>query len=210
MKPRLKALNGGEEHWLHHSTSASCGEVAACLVRVPTAVVTQRMQIGIYKTFPEACTKIFAESGLSTFYIGYWTTVAREIPFSFIQFPIYEGLKKAIAYGQGAETTPSQGAFCGSFAGAIASAATCPLDVVKTRMMLGAKTQSGEAYVGTMNSLLTIYREEGGLALFSGLGPRVGWITVGGFVFFGAYEKAQEVLWKTKGWGEKPKKSFAA
>jgi hypothetical protein len=23
-----------------------------------------------------------------------WTTVAREIPFSFIQFPMYEGLKK--------------------------------------------------------------------------------------------------------------------
>ena len=143
MKPRLKEMNGGKEHWLHHSCSASCGEVAACLVRVPTAVVTQRMQVGQYKTFPEAVTKIFAESGVSTFFIGYWTTVAREIPFSFIQFPIYEGLKKVIGFTQGYETTPTQGAFCGSFAGAIASAATCPLDVVKTRMMLGSKTKAG-------------------------------------------------------------------
>lgn len=204
MKPRLKEMNGGKEHWLHHSMSASTGEVAACLVRVPTAVVTQRMQVGQYKTFPEAVGKIFAESGVSTFFIGYWTTVAREIPFSFIQFPIYEGLKKVIAYAQSAETTPTQGAMCGSFAGAIASAATCPLDVVKTRMMLGAKTKSGELYVGTVNSLTTIYREEGARALFSGLGPRVGWITLGGFVFFGAYEKAQEVLWKTGRWGKKP------
>ena len=85
-------------------------------------------------------------------------------------------------------------------------AVRCPLDVVKTRMMLGAKTASGEAYVGTLNSLQTIYREEGGAALFSGLGPRVGWITIGGFVFFGAYEKAQEVLWETGGWGAKPTK----
>ena len=46
---------------------------------------------------------------------------------------------------------------------------------------------------------------QGTLALFSGLGPRVGWITIGGFVFFGAYEKAQELLWKTGGWGVKPK-----
>ena len=203
MKARFQQMNGGKEHWLHHSFSASCGEVAACLVRVPTAVVTQRMQVGQYKTFPEAVTKIFAESGVSTFFIGFGTTVAREIPFSFIQFPIYEGLKKAWAFAQSAETTPTQGASCGSFAGAIAAAATCPLDVVKTRMMLGAKTKAGEAYVGTVNSLMTIYREEGGMALFSGLGPRVGWITLGGFVFFGAYEKAQEVLWKTGRWGAK-------
>ena len=26
----------------------------------------------------------------------------------------------------------------------------------------------------------------------------------GGFVFFGAYEKAQELLWKTGSWGKKP------
>ena len=45
MKPRLQALNGGKEHPLQHSFAASCGEVAACLVRVPTAVVTQRMQV---------------------------------------------------------------------------------------------------------------------------------------------------------------------
>ena len=143
MKPTLRAMNGGNEHWLPHSFSASCGEVAACVVRVPTAVVTQRMQVGQYKTFPEAVTKIFAESGVSTFFIGYWTTVAREIPFSFIQFPIYEGLKKMIAYAQAKETSPTQGALCGSFAGAVAAAATCPLDVVKTRMMLGSKTKSG-------------------------------------------------------------------
>ena len=266
IKPRLKALNGGNEHWLHHSCAASCGEVAACLVRVPTAVVTQRMQVGQYKTFPEAVSKIFAEAGVSTFFIGYWTTVAREIPFSFIQFPMYEGLKKIWSFAQSKETSPTQGAICGSFSGAVAAAATCPLDVVKTRMMLGSKTQAGthpqaphkrqtspqassralttshylvrthtpittttrirpsahtliititrirpyagELYVGTFNSLTTIAKEEGWSALFSGLGPRVGWITLGGFVFFGAYEKAQEMLWKTGTWGAKPEKKF--
>ena len=29
---------------------------------------------------------------------------------------------------------------------------------------------------------------------FSGVGPRVTWISIGGFVFFGAYEKAKDVL----------------
>ena len=29
---------------------------------------------------------------------------------------------------------------------------------------------------------------------FSGVGPGVTWISIGGFVFFGAYEKAKQVL----------------
>ena len=53
-----------------------------------------------------------------------------------------------------------------------------------------------------------IAAEEGVAGLFKGIGPRVGWITLGGFVFFGAYEKAQELLWKTGSWGVKPQKSF--
>jgi len=203
MKPRLAQLNGGQEHPLHHSTAASFGEVAACLVRVPTAVVTQNMQVGKYDSFMQAVKAIFAEGGLAAFYTGYWTTVAREIPFSFIQFPMYEGLKKLWISAQGHDTTPMQGAACGSLSGAVAGAATCPLDVVKTRMMLGAKTKAGVPYVGTINSLRTIAAEEGALALFSGIGPRVGWITVGGFVFFGAYEKAMSLLWATGAWGRK-------
>tara|TARA_B110001452_G_C15170329_1_gene406779 strand:- start:132 stop:1025 length:894 start_codon:yes stop_codon:yes gene_type:complete len=205
MKPVLKKMNGGEEKWWQASAASSCGEVAACLVRVPTSIVTQRMQVGQYASFGEAVSKIAAsEGGLMTFYTGYWTTVAREIPFSFIQFPMYEGMKKFLRMAQGSDTTPAQGATCGSIAGAIASAVTTPLDVIKTRLMLGNPSHiSGEAYVGTIQTAKLMVAEEGAMALFKGIGPRVGWITAGGYVFFGAYEKAQEVLWKTNAWGDK-------
>ena len=42
-------------------------------------------QVGQYQSYPQAMKAIYAEAGLLTFYTGYWTTVAREIPFSFIQ-----------------------------------------------------------------------------------------------------------------------------
>ena len=234
MKPVLKRINAGQEHPIQHSCAASCGEVAACLVRVPTAVVTQRMQVGQYASFNEAVVKIAAENGVMTFYTGYWTTVAREIPFSFIQFPMYEGLKKFWRMAQGSDTTAAQGAACGSLAGAISSAVTTPLDVAKTRMMIGAKTAGGQ-----------LYSELGGTPLARGLPRnsarnsaqfltprtpvlggwghaqgdrggggrrrplqghrlRVGWITLGGYIFFGAYEKSMELLWKSGGWGAKP------
>ena len=74
-------------------------------------------------------------------------------------------------------------------------------------MMLGRKTKEGELYsgLGTLRSLRTIVAEDGAGALFAGVVPRFGWITIGGFVFFGAYEKAQELLWKSGAWGAKPK-----
>lgn len=203
-KPALKQLNNGKEHWLQHSVASSVGEVGACLVRVPTSVVTQRMQVGQYQSFGEAVAKIAAEpGGLWTFYTGYWTTVAREIPFSFIQFPLYEGMKKMWRLAQGSDTSPAQGAACGSAAGAIASAVTTPLDVIKTRLMLGQKSAGGQAYTSTLQTGQLIVAEEGGLALFRGIGPRVGWITLGGYIFFGAYEKAQELLWRSGAWGDK-------
>mmetsp|Transcript_30086 Transcript_30086/g.85871 ORF Transcript_30086/g.85871 Transcript_30086/m.85871 type:complete len:276 (+) Transcript_30086:56-883(+) len=199
MKKVIKSSAGDKEHWTQHSAASACGEVAACLVRVPTAVVTQNMQVGHYNSFSEAVTTTLKHSGVRGFYAGYGTTVFREIPFAFIQFPIYESFKKTWAGYQGAETTPVQGALCGSVAGAIAGGLTTPLDVAKTRIML-EKHSDVKKYTGTVTTLRTIAAEEGALALFKGIEPRVMWITIGGFIFFGAYEQATALLWRTKMW----------
>jgi hypothetical protein len=55
------------------------------------------------------------------------TTVMREIPFSAIQFPLYEGLKRKWGEQQGAPVNSLQAGLCGSFAGSIAAAVTTPL-----------------------------------------------------------------------------------
>jgi len=203
MKQVIKSNSGGKEHWTHHALASSCGEVAACLFRVPTAVVTQNMQVGAYDSFTQAVSTTYGRGGFGGFYVGYTTTVMREIPFAFIQFPLYEGLKKGWAGLQGEATSPNQGATCGSIAGAIASGITTPLDVAKTRIML-EKPAEGQAkqYTGTVQTLQVIFKAEGIPGLFKGLVPRVGWITAGGFIFFGAYEWAQAGLWKTGMWGK--------
>ena len=74
-----------------------------------------------------------------------------------------------------------KGALAGGICCSVTHGALTPVDVVKTRMMLAAKTMSGDPFAGrgALRSLPTIVQEEGALALFSGLGPRVGWITAG-------------------------------
>lgn len=199
-KAMWRQASGGRDHWLGHSFAASIGEVGASVVRVPTMIITQRMQVGQYKRLSEAIRSISAERGIRSFYVGFWTTVAREIPFSLIQFPLYERLKQIMAKWQGEPTSAFQGAACGSAAGAVAAAITTPLDLVKTRMMLERDLQGPQVYRSTVGSLKRIAYEEGVPALFRGLGLRVSWITAGGFIFFGAYEKSLEALRSTGYW----------
>lgn len=51
--------------------------------------------------------------------------------------------------------------------------------------------------MNAITMLRKIHREEGVGRLFSGLAPRVFWISIGGFVFFGSYETAKGVIHST-------------
>ena len=42
---------------------------------------------------------------------------------------------------------------------------------------------------------MTIYQKEGMKALFAGVLPRTAFISLGGAIFFGAFEKARHMYW---------------
>lgn len=127
-------------------------------------------------------------------YRGYIITLFREIPFAAIQFPLYEKLKRSWADSLDVlQVNPVQAAACGSSSGAFAAAVTTPLDVLKTRLMLGAD-KHGVRYKNVGDVFRRTLSEEGYVALFSGVQPRVLWISIGGFVFFGAYEGFKTVV----------------
>ena len=75
----------------------------------------------------------------------------------------------------------------------MAAALTTPLDVAKTRIML-AKAGSEEARAGILGIWRTVAQESGVRGLFAGVTPRVTWISIGGAVFFGVYEKSKSLL----------------
>ena len=73
--------------------SATLGDCCACLVRVPTEVLKQRMQVGQSASIVEALRHAVRESPLGL-YRGFFAMISREIPFSGIQFPVYESVRK--------------------------------------------------------------------------------------------------------------------
>lgn len=187
---------------IDHMAAASLGEIAACAVRVPTEVIKQRAQAGHHGgSSLSSLTAILnqrATIGLTgiwrELYRGWGITVLREVPFTIIQFPIWESLKR---YGRrrqhldirrGEDVGVVESALYGSVAGAVAAGITTPLDVLKTRVMLSSqRTGLGEIVV-------SILRQHGVRPFFAGIGPRIAWISVGGAVFLGSYQWAVNML----------------
>eukprot|EP01060_Flectonema_neradi_P002831 TRINITY_DN11784_c0_g2_i1.p1 TRINITY_DN11784_c0_g2~~TRINITY_DN11784_c0_g2_i1.p1 ORF type:complete len:274 (+),score=47.11 TRINITY_DN11784_c0_g2_i1:45-866(+) len=183
-----------EHQAINHMTAACLGEVAACFVRVPTETIKQRLQAGMYGSMSKALVDITKNEGIGGLYSGYPITVAREIPFALIQFPLWELLKSKFAYDEAGNKNNLAASCCGATAGALAAGFTTPLDVAKTRIMLG-KDKNGVPYSPRiLETLIRIKRDEGARALLSGLIPRVKIIGMGGLIFFGAYEYMDSFL----------------
>ncbi|PJF17670.1 hypothetical protein PSACC_02521 [Paramicrosporidium saccamoebae] len=131
---------------------------------------------------------VYRHDGLLGFYRGFQATLQREIPFACLQFPLYEYLKRHWQVDKA-----WQAALCGSVAGGVTAALTTPLDVIKTRTMLSTRGELHQ-YRSPLDSIRMLWKEGGLRRIFAGVGPRTLWISVGGFIFFGAYEKSKQIL----------------
>ena len=174
-----------------HMVSAMAGEVAGWLVRVPAEVIKQRTQAGVIGVSGKSTSwanlqyllqNKSGEGVIRGLYRGWNTTIMREIPFTVIQFPLYEKLKLLWSTYDNAEISLFKGAINGSIAGGIAAAITTPLDVVKTRVML----HSDRVNVSTL--VKQMLAEEGMGVFWKGVGARTSWVSAGGAIFLGCYE----------------------
>lgn len=196
LKPYISSTLPTANPIVSHMIAAASGEIASCLVRVPTDTLKTKMQAGRgTETIASTIRLVMAEPGFfGGMYRGYGITLMREIPFALIQFPIYEWAKTEWSARQGSPVSPLQAAGCGSIGGAIAAALTTPLDVIRTRLLLG-RDKHGISYMGITDVFRRVRLEEGGYStFFSGIQPRILWISVGGFLFFGAYETYKLII----------------
>jgi solute carrier family 25 S-adenosylmethionine transporter 26 len=187
---------GGAAAPLVHMAAGSAGEAAGCLVRVPVEVVKQRAQAAQHPSSWASAAHVWrAHSGAAlvrALYRGGGVTLLREVPFTMVQFSLWESLRawhaRRFGAGGAAAGRPGDGipavasALYGSAAGAVAAVATTPLDVLKTRLMLAPER------VGALKMLRTVLRESGPRGLFAGVVPRTMWISIGGAVFLGSYQ----------------------
>ncbi|OLN88305.1 putative mitochondrial carrier C12B10.09 [Colletotrichum chlorophyti] len=152
-----------------HASASAIAEMASCVVLAPAEVIKQNAQMlrqqnygggpgGGRSTSLEALRQVTGSGAPRRLFSGYTALVARNLPFTAIQFPIFEHVRTAAwsarTGGRPAgeerglvETAVVTGGSAGA-AGAFAAFITTPSDVVKTRMMLSAGDDRSNASSG--------------------------------------------------------------
>ncbi|EXB72461.1 hypothetical protein L484_011463 [Morus notabilis] len=187
----------------------------ACATCYPIELARTRMQAfkvtdsgvkppGVWKTLLEILSDVKTtnngQNNLKSYRVlwtGMGAQLARDVPFSAICWSTLEPLRRKLLCLLGDETNVASvlvANFSSGFvAGSLAAAATCPLDVVKTRRQI-EKDPVRALKMTTTQTLKEVWRGGGMKGLFTGVGPRVGRVgpSVGIVVSF--YEVVKYVL----------------
>lgn len=147
----------------------------------------------------------------SQLYRGFIPTIIRDISFAAIQFVIYEYNKVHHVVLNLLEPAIKVHKPTASSIGSLSLRVHCGGNFCSHNNALGCAKDSNHAESftqGTLDSIAdlqekipnvfvlgtAILNKEGARSLLHGLTPRVAWMTIGGGIFFGAYEQAKSFL----------------
>ncbi|XP_055828899.1 mitochondrial carrier protein MTM1 isoform X2 [Solanum dulcamara] len=168
--------------------AGSLARSLACTSCYPIELAKTRMQAfkdmnkkpaGVWKTLFEVIANVRSTTVQSyrVLWTGLGAQLARDVPFSAICWSTLEPVRRRLLSQMGDEANAAGvlGAnfSAGFVAGSIAAAATCPLDVAKTRRQI-ERDPARALTMTTRRTLLEIWRDGGLKGLFTGVGPRVG------------------------------------
>jgi solute carrier family 25 S-adenosylmethionine transporter 26 len=202
-----------------HAIASSVAECVSCFILTPAEVLKQNAQMhgDPQRNASMRVLSHFRRRPLQL-WSGYGALVARNLPFTAMQFPLFEHLRETMVRWRklrlaaaGKQYKSETGdmveragitAISAGLAGSVAAIITTPIDVVKTRIMLAAgerddqrssaaarKSRPGMFSVGR-----DIYRQEGFMGLFKGGALRSGWTALGLGLYLSAYESGRLYL----------------
>ncbi|XP_071707057.1 mitochondrial carrier protein MTM1-like [Rutidosis leptorrhynchoides] len=166
--------------------AGSLSRSLACTTCYPIELARTRMQAfkdfntgkkapGVWRTLVDILSNVQSYRALWT---GLGAQLARDVPFSAICWSTLEPVRRrllSLVGGDEANAASVLGAnfSAGFVAGSLAAAATCPLDVAKTRRQI-EKDPARALRMTTRKTLMEVWRDGGMRGLFTGVGPRVG------------------------------------
>jgi len=166
--------------------SGALAAAGSSVIKVPLAVCIRSVQAGIYPNVISAATTIVAKAGPAGLFTGYLPTLLEDVPDMAFKFAAYESMRslhKKVLCKNGRIASPQEDFAMGAIAGAMAAAATTPLDVVKTNMMCAAASRP------TMAAATAAVLAQGGpKAFFAGVGTRAVSNGINSAVFFCFFE----------------------
>ncbi|XP_023329941.1 solute carrier family 25 member 40 isoform X2 [Eurytemora carolleeae] len=177
---RFNTVVQGEPVWVALASGGLARIWAVTLVN-PLELVRTKMQsqkMAFYQV--KSClSELIKQRGIQGLWSGYTATLLRDVPFSALYWPLYEGTKKLFEK----KMLLGHDAFLinflsGAAAGTVASTITLPFDVVKTTKQIElGETMIGGGSTGVIRTNSEIFRDilkqSGPRGLFAGLTPRI-------------------------------------
>ena len=167
--------------------------VACSLVRVPLSVAKSRVQLGLAPSAGAALRQAYATGGAAALYTGFGATLALDVAVAVVQFTALDAGRRHLDI--------KNSAALGFMASALSTACTEPVDVVRTRIMAqlrrgdGAKAKGTDFnYTSLADGLRKAAAEEGLVALYRGLLPRLLLKSVGGAIWYSTYVSCRAAL----------------
>ncbi|SMN19214.1 similar to Saccharomyces cerevisiae YMR166C Predicted transporter of the mitochondrial inner membrane [Maudiozyma saulgeensis] len=221
-----------------HLVSGFLGDFISSFVYVPSEVLKTRLQLQgkynnehffsgyNYRNLRDAAKTITKNEGVRALFYGYNATLARDLPFSALQFAFYEKFREA-AFSFDKKNANSESLtlpfeiLTGAAAGGLAGIITTPCDVVKTRLQTqrspsnlpdtptmthipvnntnnnNNKRQPVVLTDSIFKSFKAVYRTEGLIGLFSGVGPRFVWTSIQSSIMLLLYQMTLTQLRKS-------------
>lgn len=126
-----------------------------------------------YRSVVGCARSVFKSEGLSAFYVSYPTTLMMTVPFTAVQFSVYEYVKRVLNPKN--EYSPLSHMTAGGLAGAVAAGVTTPLDVAKTLLQTRGTSQDADIRNarGIVDAVKIIFRRDGLKGFARGLSPRM-------------------------------------
>ncbi|XP_034486130.1 mitochondrial 2-oxodicarboxylate carrier-like [Drosophila innubila] len=113
---------------------------------------------------------------------GLTATMGRSGAFNTIYFGFYHSVKKLVPESENSTWEFLRKVSIGFLAGTLACLFNIPFDVAKSRIQGPQPVPNEIKYFGTVNTMLTVYREEGFRALYKGLVPKIMRLGPGGAI----------------------------
>jgi solute carrier family 25 S-adenosylmethionine transporter 26 len=174
--------------------AGAAGAIGASIIKVPASVCIRGVQAGVHSNIFACAATTVQSNGIRGLFTGYFPTLIEDVPDMAVKFAAYETLRQMHAQLMNKDRDDSSSIdnlIMGGLAGAAAAAATTPLDVMKTRMMVSAGTKP----VSAIGACRQVVLNSGKRGLFTGWWPRTASNFINSGIFFVFFEALRSTFW---------------
>mmetsp|Transcript_27245 Transcript_27245/g.69254 ORF Transcript_27245/g.69254 Transcript_27245/m.69254 type:complete len:300 (+) Transcript_27245:16-915(+) len=189
------------------------GGFASCVaetVTMPVDVVKTRLQmdgsggsIKVYNGSIDCAQKLVKAEGPGSLFKGLPPALVRQSTYGSLRYGLYGPIKNSLGIKAGEKVPLWKKIVAGGLAGGIASAVANPTDLIKVRLQTDGMTKDAEGkllpkrFSGMVHAFTTVVKEEGVLALWTGVGPTVGRATALAAAELATYDEVKGILLNT-------------